>query len=958
MLVVKYERPEYIKNANGKSHFYTQFYLDKFQPKPYIGHVLFGASKIPCDYKVDGNTNKVIGDPQPCLQKIGHSASMYRPEEAEAEFQTKREIHFSVAAFFNRDRTIELLAEHTNDFPEAEEQFTKICDEIDEAFQTYNKHTLFLLQTHMLAFLRSLYGEIPLQKFYAMHVSDVMQHVRQIFVDGATALARRSYTRKAPTCAVSAPDILANIDDASTSTGGDEADGGGGSMTGDDDYPVLALDFKQLLALYRAQTERDANNAKNEIAQSAKQVQTFLWGNGTNNNNNNGERTRRKQEAICIRDPNINNTILASYDPTQILLKPFNTHTLSSDDWCVLLVYSILWSAFDSLKHFFLDIDDIIRARNNIQIHFICDTNDIVQALETLVLQKKVVLSCGIAACVEPSKVKPVLLEILEKRKKGHPAASPNISLAVHYHQEETVFRKLDSLLKAPKHIDKGQHDSASQEIANFLAGSDISLDDAQKKAMECYASHNLLTLQGRGGTGKTFLTVIMAYYARLYDGQKPIYLFTGFTNNSVNGLRTAIMQHPLNYNKIMTTKNCYFVTMDHILHKYIHNNTSERDTPRFTRVFIDEAAMASTRNFFAALSIIDPATTTVMMDGDPNQLEAISAGSNFSDISSHLREPHSIHLQYIHRTSQLALKTALDAILHGNKDGMLDDTTAEHSFQTRYSYPDVANFRTEACLAATARICWETLCEIDPQRTKYCQTQLLCPFRIHVAILNKCCQAYYTLQTTQLSSETISDWVRETMDAVSESAGHRQYQKHARPHELRVGSKIVFRVTNKNDKYRRKDNTYCNGTSGYITEMYDVDKTATPQEYDPAAEDRVKSTLQDIGHNKKRVLVVDSTFVVEYTSNMELNSILQPGDAITVDKSQCQEYDTVLCFFPYSDRILAERNRLYTACSRAKNQCYLIISRPQLQSMLRNGKTPSNSNLRLWLSSWQQNNK
>jgi hypothetical protein len=775
----------------------------------------------------------------------------------------------------------------------------------------------------------------------------------------------------APICATSPPDIIANAEDAARSNGGDEADGGGGSMTGDDDFPLLALDFKQLLALYRAQTAKaDTDNAKAAIAHSAKQIEQFMWGSAIHTSNNNNTRGQASKPTF-IRDPELNGAVVASYDPEDVLLKPFNTHMLSSDDWCLLLVYSILWSAFDSRKHFFLDIEDIIRARHGMQLHFICDVDDIFQALETLVQQEKVVLSFGINACVEPAEVKSTLQAVLDARGKGHPAASPNISLAVHYHQEEVVFRKLDCLLKAPKRVDKARHENASKIITDFLAGSDITLDDAQKVAMQCYSSQNLLTLQGRGGTGKTFLTVILAYYARFYDGKKAVYLFTGFTNNSVNGLRKAIMEHPLNYGKkFMTAKNCRFLTMDHILHKYVNNNNNnnnredaeeeededrERGTPQFVRVFIDEAAMASTRNFYAALSVIDPTNATVMMDGDPNQLEAISAGSNFSDLSAHLREPNNIHLQYIHRTSQLALKAALDAILRGDGDGMIDDATREHSFQTRYIYPDTSSFRSGACLVTTARACWDTLKEIDPQRTKYRQMQLLCPFRMHVAMLTKCCHAYYSLKSHELAVGTVSEWAKEIMTSATENSTNKQFQRYTQNHELRLGSKIVFRVTNKNDKFKRVGNAYCNGTSGYITEMYDVDKTATPDEYRPMPEDRVKSTLQDLGHNRKRVIVVDDTYVVEYNNSAELFNILQPGDAITIDKSQCQEYDIVICFFPYSDRILNERNRLYTACSRAKNQCYLIISKPQLQSMLRNGRTPSNSNIRLWLANWQQ---
>jgi len=954
MQVVRYERPEFLNNANGKSHFYTHFYLDAFQPRPFIGHVLFGASKIPCDYKVDGNTNKVMGYPQPCLEKIGHSASMYRPEEEERQIQTSREIHFSIAAFFDSDRTLALLGEHEEEFPNGVEQYTRMFEALQEAMLIYNKHDLFLSQTHMLAFLRSLYGEIPLQKFYSMHVTDLFNHVKHIITDGATALTRRTFTRMAPLSARSAPDTIANINDASTSTGGDEADGGGGSMTNDDDFPVLALDFNKLLALHKAQTERAVEDAaKVTIAQSARQVEKFLWGNSMQANRQSAGVGVAVATPLTIRDPELNGIVIASYEPSQILLKPFNTHALSTDDWCVLLVYSILWSAFDTRKHFYLDIEDIIRARNTMQLHFICDTNDIAQALETLVKQQKVVLSFGVGLCIEASQVKSTLQAVIEAREKGIPAASPNISLAVHYNQEESVFRTVSALLSTKKHVDKSRHDRALEFVTDFLSASDITLDEAQKKAMRCYATQKLLTLQGRGGTGKTFLTVLLAYYARIYDGKKEVYLFTGFTNNSVNGLRSAILKHPLNYgcssgDKPMTAKNCYFLTMDHVMHKYVHGG---EEVPKFTRVFIDEAAMASTRNFFAALSVIDPATATVMMDGDPNQLEAISAGSNFSDLVAHLKEPHNIHLQYIHRTSQLALKAALDAILRGEIEGLVDDATSEHSFQTRYSYSDTASFRSLECLQTTARVCWETLKEIDPQRIRHKQTQLLCPFRMHVSILVRCCQAYYSHKCTQLLPETIAEWAKDTLAAVTTTgatatAAARQTQNH----ELRVGSKVVFRVTNKNDKHRRKDNTYCNGTSGIITELYDVDRDATPDGYEPTAEDRVKSTLQELAHRRKRVMIVDGTYTIEYTSTAELYSIVQPGDAITVDKSQCQEYETVLCFFPHSDRILNERNRLYTACSRAKNQCYLIISPLQLKNMLRNGRTPSNSNIRMWL--------
>lgn len=978
MKVATYANEQYLYNKVGYSHVYCQVRLCDIQPKPLAGNVLFGAKKIPCTYVLNADGSKIVDFPEPACDRLTHCKSDYFPEDSHQPRRKEGEMHFSIHAFADPYETMDILKDH----PDAADDFYYIMQQLEEAKTTYDKHALFLFQTHMLVFIRSLYGNMPLRRFYRMHVDDLLQHVLKMLYGGPLELMHRRMLRKAPLSVRSEKEVVEQMDDSALDNGEDEADCGGGIDDSEEDSCYLTMDFFKLMELRSKQVdfveesmEEAEQRKKQELNKKrAKELRRFMMSDGDdddddrdNDSDDESEKfksyKRQKLAVQRILHP-VTKVVLASTDPSDILLGPYDVTKITHEEWLQLFAYSVLWESFLKDKNFYILPNAFYVKSNRCRPSFECSNEQIHEALLNLAMQAKVVI-CS-ADTGKPILEEDKIIEAFDNYKWE--SKGPLVSLVSVFRQEMLIFNGIANLLERPYPLSLSDalesHEKKSRramaEINTYLLRSGVDLDDRQQLALDTYKTQRFLALQGRGGTGKTFITGILAYYSRLVDGRKDaVYLFTGFTNNSVNKLRDVIMNHPLNKTHkkpLMTNDNCHFLTMDHLLYRYILRK--KRPEKKYRRVFLDEAAMACTRNLNSVFSIIDCSESSVVMSGDFNQLSAISAGNNFEDFVTHLTK-QTIHLEYVHRTSQLCLKASLDAILAGDLDGIISDASEERSFELRYSFEENVYFRDRSCLKICAAECWQILNELDPTRSNYRNVQLISPFRWITKLLTLCSQRYYIHGEKDIPEDLLYAWItdiKESNGGISSSArssvSTALSSSSLRSFDLQVNSKVVFLVTNKTDKYNRPNNNYCNGYSGFVTQIIDVDSEAHPDDYGkPGQFVSQVSTHVPIPYKHKRVITVDDKYVVEFRTLTEMNSVLQPADALTVDKSQCQEYDTVICFFPFSGKTLNEQNRLYTACSRAKKQCILVTSRVQLRNMLNNKRVLSNSFLRVFLS-------
>ena len=313
-------------------------------------------------------------------------------------------------------------------------------------------------------------------------------------------------------------------------------------------------------------------------------------------------------------------------------------------------------------------------------------------------------------------------------------------------------------------------------------------------------------------------------------------------------------------------------------IHRLLEVEWDKNDMPRFKRnernmlecdaLIIDELSMVDSVLFEGVLRAL-PLGCRLIMVGDSDQLPSVSAGNVLSELILSNKIP-CVQLTEIFRQSMKSLiVTNAHRIVNGE---MPEITRADNDFFF------MKNYGTENVSSKIVELCAERL----PKAYSYSpldDIQVLCPTRkgeLGVTSMNAKLQAAINPKTT-LTSEIMSE---NTI--------------------FRIGDKVMQVKNNYNLLWQKDDGTsgtgVFNGDIGIITDVDTASKIVTVK--------------------------FDDRFV-EY--EFEILNNLELAYAVTVHKSQGNEFNAVIIPMYAVPEMLCYRNLLYTAVTRAKKILILV---------------------------------
>ena len=288
--------------------------------------------------------------------------------------------------------------------------------------------------------------------------------------------------------------------------------------------------------------------------------------------------------------------------------------------------------------------------------------------------------------------------------------------------------------------------------------------------------------------------------------------------------------------------------------------------------IIIDEASMIGGELFYALVQAIESGTKVIMI-GDTGQLEAIGECNVFTDIVNG-NVVETLELTQIHRQAQKSAiitdslgirkgRHIVDEGFTGRKvKGELQDLTIDIHSNALFTAPKVINYFKQG------------LKEID-----ILDLQIIVPLRVKGDI------SVYDINES--AQELYNGSNKKFIDVV----------KMGKKYRLKVGDKVIIRKNNYNTETTSGD-TYpvYNGNIGIIEEIDDL----------------LSSFIIKL-KNKVKVVVP-----ISFKSGIDL------GYAITVHSSQGSQFSNVILGIDYSCYNLLTRELLYTALTRATENCIL----------------------------------
>ena len=325
-------------------------------------------------------------------------------------------------------------------------------------------------------------------------------------------------------------------------------------------------------------------------------------------------------------------------------------------------------------------------------------------------------------------------------------------------------------------------------------------------------------------------------------------------------------------------------------IHRLLEVEWDKNDMPKFKRnernmldcdvLIIDELSMVDSSLFESVLRAL-PLKCRLIMVGDSDQLPSVSAGNVLGELIKSEKIP-CVQLTEIFRQS---MKSLIVTNAHKIVNGEMPEITRIDNdfFFMRYSDPDTVQQKiTELCSARLPKAYgYSPLDDI----------QVLCPSRkgeLGVVVMNEKLQAVLNPET-ELTKETVFENVT-----------------------YRTGDKVMQVKNNYDLVWKKEDGTSGTGVfNGDIGIISDVDTAA-------------------------KILTVrfDDRFV-EYEFEMLKN--LELAYAVTVHKSQGNEFNAVIMPMYAVPEMLCYRNLLYTAVTRAKKTLILVGETYVMEKMVCN---------------------
>ena len=484
---------------------------------------------------------------------------------------------------------------------------------------------------------------------------------------------------------------------------------------------------------------------------------------------------------------------------------------------------------------------------------------------------------------------------------------------------------------------------------------------DDQLSAFASIMTCPLTIVSGQGGSGKTWTAITSIFNLRhnLFN-RSALFVFSAFKNDNVNQLKKLVLDHPLNKeNRVMTKENCKFVTL----------NALDMMRLEASVIFIDEGGMVSLKLMNVLVhSLRRNSLKRIVIVGDPQQLPPIQPGIPFSNLCG-LPSPVTCNLTNVHRTASKYLLRKLQNIRNGDVDRFMKDDSGSDGKLVLHTNVDDKYF-----IHSINRIFHNILSEIDPDKSRYQEIMVLSPYKKTVQVLNGYMGNYYFYDLTDdYFNNNVKD--KATKDIHEKCLSTQK--------ELVVGMRVVFTKNFKSEKDKevkitrigKEDNdsddddeeidddetrairaaldplekeSYGRGRVAYISHIYEHERLGEGQKLDIKKCRRLVHTGKGIKYpNALSFMLTDgptNKWLITCETMSEVFDVIQPASALTSFRSQGNEYKTVIAVCaggPYS----THNAMLYTMVSRTRETCHVIGSYAQLSNMTKTFRPPARTN-------------
>lgn len=410
--------------------------------------------------------------------------------------------------------------------------------------------------------------------------------------------------------------------------------------------------------------------------------------------------------------------------------------------------------------------------------------------------------------------------------------------------------------------------------IENLEEVEGIKYAASQKKAIKSALENSVYILTGGPGTGKT--TIIRAII-KIYMNMGLKYVLAAPTGRAAKRMSESTMCEAKTIHRLLEFE--YADNEDDLNFTRDESNPLESDV-----VIIDEASMIDANLFFSLLRAIRPATRLLLI-GDANQLPSVGAGNVLKDIiSSGIFATGTLN-EIFRQDDGSSIVLNAHAINNGNYPN-LTNKSSDFFFMQRDNATNSAM----------------TIAQLFAKRLplKYgneviSQTQVLCP-------------------TKKTECGTIN--LNKILQSIINPESEKKMQMRVRDFVLREGDRVM----------QTKNN-------------YDI--TWTKNNLLGETEEGIGVFNGDIG-TVLRINIKDETVTLSFDDKIaeyDFASLdqIDLAYAVTIHKSQGSEYPIVVIPVSSVSSLLATRNLLYTAITRAQKMVILVGSKDVIKRMVDN---------------------
>ena len=470
--------------------------------------------------------------------------------------------------------------------------------------------------------------------------------------------------------------------------------------------------------------------------------------------------------------------------------------------------------------------------------------------------------------------------EALEDRlREGSITLLPSLKLSpTRIYEAETL------LIEQFKRRGKNTHEPLTDDLKVFCETHSLTLGEQQYKALELInRGTGLIFLVGYAGTGKS--TTAKALLDLLSTRHEPSLIMTC----ALSGIASQRIRERSGYQS---------ATIQSLLVRF-----EAHDTMPYKVILIDEASMINSFLFARLIAKIERDATVIIV-GDDAQLPPIGAGSPLSDAIALNLAPTVMLTQIFRQREEQAIALIANDIRRGiipqYRESYEDFTFLNVDIPNRYAlknslsaheFDDVLKTHAHNILAAIADVTLQYL----PQSREKLQAkqireylsafQVISPMRgntLGVDNLNLLLQEYFNPNPKKMVKTFKGEF--RLMDKVVHTKN--ENLPSTTPEEFKEGIEATER-------------RIFNGMCGLIFRLDDEDEIAY-------------------------VYYPNEEVIVQYKYE-QISDYLSLSYALSVHKVQGMEYNTVVMVMSFSHHIMLNTKLLYTALTRAKEQCIVI---------------------------------